>query len=133
MVGHARPQVIKNLRSIRKGFPKSVQVVHDQDLRFGPYRLDSGLGLLMRGDQPTALGPRAAALLQRLVERAGQPVSKEALIDAAWFGLVVEESNLTVQIAALRKVLGGAGGAAWIETLPRRGYRYAGPPVSLAP
>lgn len=100
---------------------------------FGPYRLDSALGMLMHGDQPTALGPRAAALLQRLVEGAGQPVGKEALIDAAWPGLVVEESNLTVQIAALRKVLDEAGGAAWIETLPRRGYRYAGPPVSLAP
>ncbi|WP_232077483.1 winged helix-turn-helix domain-containing protein [Variovorax sp. PBL-E5] len=87
----------------------------------------------MRGNRPTALGPRAAALLQRLLEQAGQPVSKEALIDAAWPGLVVEESNLTVQIAALRKVLGEAGGAAWIETLPRRGYRYVGPPISLAP
>jgi len=87
----------------------------------------------MRGDQPTALRPRAAALLRLLVEQAGRPISKEALIDAAWPGLVVEESNLTVQIAALRKVLAEAGGAVWIETLPRRGYRYAGPPVSVTP
>jgi len=100
---------------------------------FGSYRLDSSLGMLMRGNRPTTLGPRAAALLQLLVEHAGQPVGKEALIDAAWPGLVVEESNLTVQIAALRKVLDEAGSAAWIETLPRRGYRYAGPPVSHAP
>jgi TolB-like protein len=101
--------------------------------QFGPYRLVSGVGMLMRDDKPTALGPRAAAVLQRLLEQAGQPISKEALIDAAWPGLVVEQSNLTVQVAALRKVLDEAGGAAWIETLPRRGYRYAGPPVSLAP
>jgi len=101
--------------------------------QFGPYRLVSGVGMLMRDDKPTALGPRAAAVLQRLLEQAGQPISKEALIDAAWPGLVVEQSNLTVQVAALRKVLDEAGGAAWIETLPRRGYRYAGPPVSPAP
>jgi DNA-binding winged helix-turn-helix (wHTH) protein len=83
----------------------------------------------MRGDQPTALGPRAAALLRQLVERAGQHVGKDALIEAAWPGLVVEESNLTVQIAALRKVL--SDDSSWIETSPRRGYRYVGPPVSV--
>jgi TolB-like protein len=100
---------------------------------FGPYRLDAALGVLSRDDQPTSLGSRAAALLQRLLEQAGQPVGKEDLMAAAWPGLVVEESNLTVQIAALRKVLGEAGSAAWIKTLPRRGYRYVGPQVRLAP
>ncbi len=72
---------------------------------FGPFRLDPSLGLLMRGTEPTELGQRAVALLRLLVERGGQPVSKEVLIEAAWAGLAVEESNLTVQIAALRKVL----------------------------
>lgn len=100
---------------------------------FGPYRLESGIGLLMLDDRPTALGPRAAGLLQRLIEQAGQLVSKESLIATAWPGLVVEESNLTVQIAALRRLLSESGGAAWIETMPRRGYRYVGPPISLAP
>ena len=80
--------------------------------------------------QPTALGQRAVALLRLLLERAGAPVSKDALIDAAWPGLAVEDNNLTVQIAALRRVFEeAAGGAGWIETLPRRGYRYVGPPV----
>jgi hypothetical protein len=61
-------------------------------------------------------------------KRPGAPVSKDALIEAAWPGLVVEESNLPVQIAALRKVLGQEpGGEGWIETLPRRGYRFVGP------
>ena len=100
---------------------------------FGPYRLDAGTGLLMLGDRPTALGPRATALLQKLVEQAGHLVGKELLIEAAWPGLVVEESNLTVQIATLRKLLDASGGATWIETLPRRGYRYVGPPVSVGP
>ena len=49
-------------------------------------------------------------------------------MEAAWAGLTVEESNLTVQIAALRRVLGeGPGCENWIETLPRRGYRFVGP------
>ena len=97
---------------------------------FGPYRLDSGSGILFRGSNPTELGQRAVTLLRVLLERAGEPVSKNALIEAAWPGLAIEDSNLTVQIAALRRVLeADSAGAAWIDTLPRRGYRYVGPPV----
>jgi TolB-like protein/tetratricopeptide (TPR) repeat protein len=74
------------------------------------------------------LGRRAIALLRVLVERSGKPVSKNALIEAAWPGLAIEDSNLTVQIAALRRVLAEEpGGDRWIETLPRRGYRFIGP------
>src|SRR6516165_6402026 len=94
----------------------------------GPFRLDTRHGLLLRGTEPVALGKRPIALLQALVERPGAPVSKEALIEAAWSGRVVEESNLPVQIAALRRVLGAAaGGDRWIETMPGRGYRFIGP------
>jgi TolB-like protein len=96
---------------------------------FGPFRLDGKLGILLRGTEPLAVGQRAIALLRLLVERAGKPVTKEDLIAAAWPGLAVEHSNLTVQMTALRKALDDAGGAAWIETLSRRGYRYVGPPV----
>jgi DNA-binding winged helix-turn-helix (wHTH) protein len=86
----------------------------------GPFRLDTQNDLLFRGADPIALGRRAIALLRLLIERPGAVVSKDALIEAAWPGQVVEESNLTVQIAALRRVLGEAPGAhRWIETLPR--------------
>jgi TolB-like protein len=96
--------------------------------QFGPFRLDADAKILFRGAEPVALGQRAVALLRLLLEREGAPVSKEALIEAAWPGLAIEDSNLTVQIAALRRVFAEvAGDAAWIETLPRRGYRYAGP------
>jgi len=95
---------------------------------FGPFRLDAGAEILYRGTEPIAVGQRAVALLGVLVERAGTPVAKEALIEAAWPGLAVEESNLTVQIAALRRVFAQEpGGERWIETLPRRGYRFVGP------
>jgi len=95
---------------------------------FGPFRLDGVTLMLFRGAEPIALGKRAVAVLRALVERPGVVLSKEELIDAAWPGLAVEENNLAVQIAALRRVLGEEpGGERWIETLPRRGYRFVGP------
>ncbi len=98
---------------------------------FGPFRLDADAKILFCGAVPTALGQRAVALLRLLLERADTPVSKDALIEAAWPGLAVEDSNLTVQIAALRRVFEeNAGSTNWIETLPRRGYRYVGPAVT---
>src|SRR5438105_2701368 len=94
----------------------------------GPFRLDAEAALLFRGAEPVALGRRAVALLSVLVKRPGILVSKDALIEDAWPGLTVEESNLTVQISALRRVFGEEpGGEQWIETLQRRGYRFVGP------
>ena len=85
--------------------------------QISPFRLDAKAEILFRGTEPVALGRRAVALLRLLVERAGTPVSKETLIEAAWPGLAIEESNLTVQIAALRRALDEQpDGATWIET-----------------
>ena len=101
-------------------------------LIFGPFRLDTGAGILFHGIEPTPLGRRAVALLALLLQRAGAPVSKDALIETAWAGQAIEDSNLTVQIATVRRVLEKlSGGADWIETLPRRGYRYVGPAVAV--
>jgi len=108
---------------------RSMATIHE----FGPFRLDADAEILFRGAEPTVLGQRAVALLRLLLEQAGSPVSKDALIAVAWPGLAVEDSNLTVQIAALRRVLAEADeGVDWIETLPRRGYRYVGPAVKIA-
>lgn len=102
-------------------------------LEFGPFRLDADAGILFRGAEPTPLGRRAVLLLALLVRRAGMPVSKNALIEAAWPAQMIEDSNLTVQIAAVRRTLADASAdAQWIETLPRRGYRYVGPPVTAS-
>ena len=94
----------------------------------GPFRLDCEVQVLFRGPEPVPLGQRAVALLRVLVERPGDPVSKDTLIELAWSGQAVEESNLTVQMAAVRRALGAEPGAdRWVETLPRHGYRYVGP------
>ena len=98
---------------------------------FGPFRLDTAAGILFRRSEPVALGQRAVALLHMLVAGAGAPISKDMLIESAWPGLAIEDSNLTVQIAALRRIFAEeSGGKNWIETLPRRGYRYVGPAVA---
>ncbi|GAC1343446.1 MAG: winged helix-turn-helix domain-containing tetratricopeptide repeat protein [Acetobacteraceae bacterium] len=96
--------------------------------------LDARATVLLRGQEPVALGRRAVALLQTLVGRAGEVVTKDELMAGAWGGLAVEDSNLTVQIAALRRLFAAEPGAeGWIETLPRRGYRFVGPVASSGP
>jgi predicted ATPase/DNA-binding winged helix-turn-helix (wHTH) protein len=98
----------------------------------GPFRLDADLGVLTRAGTPVALGARPVAVLAVLVEHAHEFLSKERLIDAAWPGVIVEESNLPVQVHAIRRVLAQApGGERWIQTLAKRGYRFVGP-VSVA-
>ena len=98
----------------------------------GPFRLDSQVGVLTKAGVPVALGARATAVLTALVKRTNEYVQKDSIMDAAWPGLVVEESNLAVQISAIRRVLSQApGGERWIETLARRGYRFVGPVTEL--
>src|SRR5215468_7522362 len=94
----------------------------------GPFRLDPGAGVLSCSGAPTGLGARGVAVLAALVEHANDYVPKARILDAVWPGLVVEESNLAVQISAIRRVLAQTpGGERWVETLARRGYRFIGP------
>jgi TolB-like protein/Flp pilus assembly protein TadD len=95
---------------------------------FGPFEFDADRGVLLRERRSIAINARCASLLTELLAADGQPVAKSALMDAAWPGLAVEESNLTVQIAALRRHMSAAGDdVEWIGTVPRVGYRFAGP------
>jgi DNA-binding winged helix-turn-helix (wHTH) protein len=92
-------------------------------ISFGPFILDRSAQTLLSGGKPIALGQRGYALLEALASADGN-VSKAELIEAAWPGTTVEEGNLTVQIAALRKALGERpDGQEWIVTVPRVGYR----------
>jgi TolB-like protein len=104
-----------------------------EHFRFGPFMLDMDRGMLSRDGRPVAVGQKGLLLLRAFLESPGRVLDKSSLMDVAWPGLAVEESNLSVQIAALRKLLGTAhDGAEWITTVPRVGYRFAGPVAPLA-
>ena len=95
---------------------------------FGPFVLDAQAGSLLCQGEPVTISYRAVRLLIALLERPGEVLSKSDLIEAAWQGAAVEEGNLAVQISALRKLLGQPpSGKDWIATVPRVGYRFAGP------
>lgn len=80
--------------------------------------------MLLRDGAPVPLGQRATSVLEILLQADGSLVSKDVLIRAAWPGVVVEEGNLSVQVAHLRKAIGTtADGQDWIVTVPRVGYR----------
>jgi TolB-like protein/Flp pilus assembly protein TadD len=93
---------------------------------FGAFLFDVGRGAITRDGAPLAVGNRGLAILTALLKEPGRIVTKAELLDAAWPGFAVEESNLSVQIANLRKCLGSApDGTDWIATVPRVGYRFA--------
>ena len=84
--------------------------------------------LLLEGDRPVRLGSRAFDILAALVERAGEVVGKEELISRAWPQTFVEESNLKIQVSALRRALGdGQRGNRYVITIPGRGYNFVAP------
>ena len=102
-------------------------------LAFGPFVLDLGAGALSRHGAPVPISYRGLMLLSAFLKRPGESLSKSDLMEAAWPGLAVEESNLSVQIASLRKLLGETPeGSDWITTVPRVGYRFSGAVEPLA-
>ena len=93
--------------------------------KFDSFLLDQTEGVLLHGRNPVALTPRVFDLLSVLVESAGQLVTKDVLLEKVWPNTFVEEANLTVNIAILRKLLGHkANGTEYIQTVPKRGYRF---------
>ena len=95
---------------------------------FGPFTIDTVNRLLLRDGKPVPLKPKVVDTLLMLVESMGRVVQKDELIAKLWPDRFVEEANLTQNIYVLRKVLNiGADAEAYIETIPRRGYRFAAP------
>lgn len=92
---------------------------------FGEFRLDPAERLLLRTGEPVALTPKAFDVLLVLVEHHGRLIEKDALLKTVWPDSFVEENNLADNISRLRKALGeGENGRKFIETVPRRGYRF---------
>lgn len=95
---------------------------------FGGFVLQPERQLLLNEDTPVRIGGRALDLLTALVERPGQLLSKQQLIAHAWPGIFVDETNLKVNIAALRRALGEHVDAPqFIATVVGRGYRFIAP------
>ena len=103
-------------------------VISDTVLHFGPYAFHINQRLVLEGDRPLRLGGRALDILQVLVEHAGSVVSKDHLIAQVWPRTVVEDINLRVHIAALRRAFrDGQDGHGYIVNIPERGYSFVAP------
>jgi len=94
---------------------------------FGPFRIDVANRLLLRDGEPLPLTPKAVDTLLALIQSGGQVLRKDDLMKLVWPDTIVEEGNLTQNIYLLRKTLGErSNGQNYIETVPRRGYRFVG-------
>ncbi|HEV7746115.1 MAG TPA: transcriptional regulator [Pyrinomonadaceae bacterium] len=102
---------------------------------FGPFCLNATDKLLHRADKVVALTPKLVDILVLLVENSGHVVTKEELLQTLWPDSFVEESSLTQNISLLRKALAENGSPQYIETIPKRGYRFVAVvrEVSLTP
>jgi predicted ATPase/DNA-binding winged helix-turn-helix (wHTH) protein len=102
--------------------------VNDFLLSFGPFRLSPTRRTLSRDGKPVRLGSRALDLLIALVENGKDLISKEDLLKRVWPDTFIEEANLRVHVAALRKLLGDEGtGEQYINTVAGRGYCFVAP------
>jgi predicted ATPase/DNA-binding winged helix-turn-helix (wHTH) protein len=92
---------------------------------FGPFRLVPSQQILLNGDRPVKLGGRALDILQLLVRRAGEEISKDDLIAFAWPKVHVDEHNLKVHISSLRRALGDTlDKATYLATVVGHGYQF---------
>jgi DNA-binding winged helix-turn-helix (wHTH) protein len=106
--------------------------VHDvkktMEYLFGPFRFIPARRTLHCGDVPQRLGSRAFDILAILVERPSEAVSKRELMNRVWPTTVVEDGNLKVHVAALRRTLGEfEQGSNYIATIIGRGYCFVAP------
>lgn len=103
-------------------------------LGFGPFTFDRDERVLRREDTTVPLAPKVAEALGLLLAQPGALVEKNALRDALWPEGFVEDGNLTQTIYLIRRALDPAGdGRAFVETVPRRGYRFVAPVGAVAP
>ncbi|HWP53873.1 MAG TPA: transcriptional regulator, partial [Pyrinomonadaceae bacterium] len=100
---------------------------NEKRILFDPFCLDLANGQLWRGSQPIKLRPKAFAVLDHLIARPGQLVTKDDLLHAVWPGTFVGEAVLKVTIRQIRDALGDDPKTPrFIETAHRRGYRFIG-------
>jgi DNA-binding winged helix-turn-helix (wHTH) protein len=98
-----------------------MKVQRDEEYSFGPYRLDVTECRFWRGTDEIKLRPKLFSLLLVFLQHQGKMIEKEELIRSLWPDSVVEDSNLTVNVNALRTILSDG---IYIETVSKRGYRF---------
>ena len=99
-----------------------------QDVRFGPFRFDGANGFLYRDGVALPLPPRALAVMAVLTAHPGQVVSKQVLLDEVWKDTNVTDTSLAEAVSLLRQALGDEPQRGdFIQTVPRRGYRFVAP------
>lgn len=91
---------------------------------FDDFRLEPANQMLFREDVPVPLPPKAFDTLVYLLNHPGRLITREELMEAIWPDTFVEAANLTVYVSLLRKALGEENGRRYIETVPRKGYRF---------
>jgi DNA-binding winged helix-turn-helix (wHTH) protein len=97
-------------------------------ISFGPFRLFPAQRLLLEADKTVPLGSRALDILITLIERAGEVVSKTELMARVWPDTFVDEGNLRVQVATLRRMLSEHHvGRRYVANVPGRGYLFVAP------
>jgi len=120
----------RDLRSVNTDERVSRKRAHPADqawseIAFGPFRLLPGQFLLLEDDKPVSVGSRALEILVALLERPGELVTKQELMNRTWPDVFVEPRNLAVQMSALRRALrDGSDGNRFIINIHGRGYRF---------
>src|SRR4051794_31003090 len=99
-------------------------------IRFGPFAFDRQSRLLWRDDTEVALPPRVLGVLELLIDRAGQIVARQDLLDGVWKDAFVTDTSLAEAVSFLRQALGDDPQAPrYVQTIHRRGYRFLSPVV----
>ena len=120
----------RDLRSVNADEPLSRKRAHPADqawseIAFGPFRLLPEQFLLLEDDKSVSVGSRALEILVALLERPGELVTKQELMNRIWPDVFVEPRNLAVQMSALRRALrDGSDGNRFIINIHGRGYRF---------
>ncbi len=124
----------KKSKRIRKTDPSNALTRHDNRIYyFGSFCLDQAERQLSRNGKTVRLPPKTFDVLLVLIQNKGCLVTKGRLLEEVWADVFVEEANLTVNIASLRKALDeDEAEEQWIETVPKQGYRFVGPVSELA-
>jgi DNA-binding response OmpR family regulator len=121
--------LVERIRGLEEALARVSQLQgllrHDSNIyEFGPFRLEAAECRLLRNGIAVPLAAKVFDLLLFLVQNKGHLITKEELMTGVWRGKLVEDNNLTVAMSALRKALDEGIAEQYIETIPKRGYRF---------